>query len=108
MATAIMISQQMHLSALATQTTGPVDLGGIHRTITTFLAIGYGRFWGTDGHCLHLYIHQAPVDSSKPMVIQMALMKSSGLQDKTKDMNVERELVRRNGGWRGWERDMQG
>lgn len=73
-------------------------LEGIHRTITTFLAIGYGRFWGTDGHCLHLYIHQAPVDSSKPMVIQMALMKPSELQDKTKDMNVERELVRRNGG----------
>lgn len=40
-----------------------------------------GRFWGKDGHCLHLYIHQAPVDSSKPMVIQMALMKLSRLQD---------------------------
>lgn len=42
MAPAIMVSQQTHLSALAMQMIGPMDLGGIYRTITTFLAIGYG------------------------------------------------------------------
>ena len=63
-------------------------------------------------HCLQLlmywWVYLAPVDSSKPMVTETALVKLVGHKLKKLGRNVGKRFVGRRGGWKEWEGDERG
>lgn len=52
----------------------------------------------------HWWAHQVPLDSPKPMVIEMALVKLNGSQKQRREHGKHRE----EGGRQGWEGDKKG
>lgn len=100
MATVIINSQQLQWPALSPQDQ-PHNSQGRDQWVLPLTSelLTIDRFWGRGNHCLYLCAHQAPMDSSKPLVTQMALVILSQSQTKVMDMNIRERFGRR---WWKW------
>lgn len=99
---AIMISQQLLLSALGLHnTTHPAasHVGGAHRAPPLHAELmATEKYKGKENHCLQLCAHgwahqptSVSMDNSRPKVIQMSLVELSGSWNKTKRDEHEEE-----------------